>query len=71
MEKEISETVKYVLDRFMEGKIEPDQILALSRTMKAAFGADTEKEAEEMARQYLTENGYMRKGTFPASTTFP
>jgi len=60
LEKELSETVKYVLDRFMEGKIESSQILALARTMKTAFGVNSEDEAEELARQYLTEVGYMR-----------
>lgn len=60
LEKELSETVKYVLDRFMVGKIESSQILALARTMKTAFGVDSEEEAEELARQYLVEVGYMK-----------
>ncbi|PLT35807.1 hypothetical protein [Bacillus sp. V5-8f] len=68
MENEINETIKYILDRFIEGKVEPGQILALSRTMKDAFGVESEEAAEKMAKDYLAENGYLYNGNHFTST---
>ncbi|MGM7722293.1 hypothetical protein [uncultured Metabacillus sp.] len=57
MEKEIDETVAYVVDRFLTAGIKEDQLLAITRTMTSDFGVNSEEKAEKLVKNYLTSLG--------------
>ncbi|MGM0834680.1 MAG: hypothetical protein ACQEV7_00885 [Bacillota bacterium] len=53
-EKEIDETVAYVVDRFLQAGLKYNHLLAITRTMTSDFGVSSEKEAEKLVKNYLT-----------------
>ncbi|MBT2615506.1 MULTISPECIES: hypothetical protein [unclassified Bacillus (in: firmicutes)] len=59
IEKKNNETVAYVVDRFILAKLEYNQILDLSHTLKSAFDVSSEDEAETLVKNYLLSIGYV------------
>lgn len=50
------ETVAYVMDRFIQARVEYHQIIEIVCTMKEDFGVESQEEAKAVTEEYLRES---------------
>jgi hypothetical protein len=59
VEKDINETLEYVVDRFISANLEYSQIIELISSLKHSFGIYSEQEVKEQVKNYLLSRGFV------------